>query len=374
MTVAPTQSSETSLSLAEIDRQLAERLWIGFIALISIATPISLLRALDTGWIPLYTIHATCFALLFVLHLLRRRIPHAVRKLIVVCYLFGMATIALFIMGILGFGSLWLVVSAYLIGTVYGTRAGWIAVAAVFGLLLLAMYLFTHGVLDVPVDPGRYVTAPISWIMAVSMVLVLPLMLLGTLQVHRNAVMALAQESERRRLEIEHLATHDQLTGLVQRRLARDRLQMAINHARRANRKVALLYVDLDGFKQINDSHGHSTGDVVLQAVGRRLHAAIRTGDTAARLGGDEFLVILADVERLEVVGKIANRILLDIALPVEHGELRLNIGASIGIALFPDHGQDPETLERAADAAMYQVKREGKNAVATAVVTPTSG
>lgn len=163
------------------------------------------------------------------------------------------------------------------------------------------------------------------------------------------------------------MATHDKLTGLPALRLAADRIDMALSHAARSGDKVALLFVDLDGFKAVNDKHGHEAGDRVLAEVAARLKTCVRASDTAARIGGDEFIVVLPDLHDAAAAGEVADKIIQAVSAPIAFGAASLAVGASIGIAVFPDHAQDSIALRRAADGAMYDVKRQGKNAHAFA-------
>jgi diguanylate cyclase (GGDEF)-like protein/PAS domain S-box-containing protein len=161
---------------------------------------------------------------------------------------------------------------------------------------------------------------------------------------------------------IMHLATHDPLTDLPNRTLLNDRLEQAIAKAGRRNGKVAVLYLDLDDFKLINDTHGHDCGDHLLVEVARRITALLRNEDTIARQGGDEFIVALADVEDLMDVREVAQRVLDVLAKPyLVRGHL-LNTTASIGVALYPENGTDAETLISSGDHAMYCAKKAGRN------------
>src|SRR5882672_4949640 len=152
-------------------------------------------------------------------------------------------------------------------------------------------------------------------------------------------------------------ANFDTLTGLPNRLMTFDRINVEINRARRSGQRFAVFFVDLDNFKGVNDSLGHAAGDRLLMAVGLRVQAALRDGDTVARLGGDEFLVLAADVVGEVQVEKIAERLLQAVAEPLDLGGRRLVAQCSIGIALFPDNGEDVETLVANADNAMYQAK-----------------
>lgn len=159
------------------------------------------------------------------------------------------------------------------------------------------------------------------------------------------------------------LAHFDQLTNLPNRTLFLDRLAQAISIASRANREISLLFIDLDGFKLVNDTFGHNAGDCLLKEVGKRLLACIREGDTVARLGGDEFVVTLLE-SNLKRATMVAERILESLRLPYDLGnkEAISSISGSIGIAEYPDHAENLDDLLSAADKAMYTAKRRGKN------------
>lgn len=157
----------------------------------------------------------------------------------------------------------------------------------------------------------------------------------------------------------EHQALHDALTRLPNRVLLLDRLHHALQAGERTEGPVSLLLLDLDGFKVVNDSFGHHTGDLVLQEVARRLSATLRGADTVGRLGGDEFAIVLPESDTDEA-RQVATRILARLALPLLVESRSLRVGASIGIATSPGHGKEPDTLMRHADAAMYSAKRAG--------------
>lgn len=165
--------------------------------------------------------------------------------------------------------------------------------------------------------------------------------------------------------EIKRLAMHDPLTRLPNRRLFSDRLTQFLARARRAQTALAVLFIDLDKFKPINDVHGHETGDWVLQTVARRIESCLRASDTAARMGGDEFLVLLPDLQNSEDALTVAEKIRQALAQPfVTAGELKLQVSASIGVALYPDHAQTEQDLLRLCDRVMYQAKSVGGNSV----------
>jgi diguanylate cyclase (GGDEF)-like protein/PAS domain S-box-containing protein len=161
---------------------------------------------------------------------------------------------------------------------------------------------------------------------------------------------------------LRYLATHDPLTDLPNRDLFHDRLNHALARARRTRKETAILLLDLDNFKNINDTLGHSTGDRLLQIVAERLKACLRKSDTVARMGGDEFTFILEQIPNTNVCVIVAQKILHTLTAPFMISEHRFSITASIGISIFPDHGLDPETLLSNADKAMYRAKIKGNN------------
>lgn len=168
------------------------------------------------------------------------------------------------------------------------------------------------------------------------------------------------QYHEARRLS--HLAHHDALTGLPNRALFADRLKEAAKRHRRDKTPFALLYIDLDKFKPINDTLGHEAGDYVLKLISRRLSDALREVDTVARLGGDEFGVVLHNVGKREDAAFVTEKLLAAVVPPFVYHSHQLQVGASIGVALYPDDSTDLEQLTKYADSAMYQAKQAGRN------------
>jgi diguanylate cyclase (GGDEF)-like protein/PAS domain S-box-containing protein len=173
-----------------------------------------------------------------------------------------------------------------------------------------------------------------------------------------------AEIRERKKIgvELDFLANHDALTGLPSLRLCKDRLERSLAEARRKRQMSAVMFLDLDGFKEINDLHGHEIGDLVLKATADRIQAGIRETDTVARIGGDEFVIILSSLPEIAIAERIAASLIEQIALPLQAGHAAVVVSASIGIALYPADGANAEALIRAADGAMYRVKHEGKN------------
>ena len=181
----------------------------------------------------------------------------------------------------------------------------------------------------------------------------------------RNALADLLIENRRVRkslIQIERLAHHDALTGLPNRALARERFERAISLANRNQTSAALLYLDLDNFKTVNDSLGHAAGDTLLREMASRLSAAVRGIDTVSRQGGDEFLVVLSDIASEEAVAAIAGKLIERLTQVLQIDGVEVIVTCSIGVALFPANGKDFETVLKHADLAMYQAKDAGRN------------
>jgi diguanylate cyclase (GGDEF)-like protein/PAS domain S-box-containing protein len=176
-----------------------------------------------------------------------------------------------------------------------------------------------------------------------------------------RAVAQRTAELEDAKVRAQHLAGHDALTGLPNRRLLEDRLKQALALSHRNRKASAVMFVDLDRFKTINDSLGHAVGDALLKEVAARLVRQLREGDTICRIGGDEFVIVLPEVKRSSDVAQVAQKVIDQLSRPVIVDERELLVTCSIGIAVYPDDGRDAETLIRNADAAMYHAKELGR-------------
>ena len=157
--------------------------------------------------------------------------------------------------------------------------------------------------------------------------------------------------------ELAYQAEHDVLTDLPNRALLDDRLQAGIARATRYHRKLGLVYIDLDNFKPVNDRYGHEAGDCLLKAIARRLEDTMRQSDTVCRLGGDEFIICLEQINNADAAVKASHKIIAALGQPFQILGMEINTSVSIGIAMYPEHGKDAETLLRHADEAMYRAK-----------------
>lgn len=175
-------------------------------------------------------------------------------------------------------------------------------------------------------------------------------------------VRLLYMQLERANQALEFLALHDGLTGLPNRRLLNDRLSSAIALAHRNPSMMAVLYLDLDLFKEINDQFGHDVGDALLAEVGRRLQSAVRQADTVARLGGDEFVLVLPELKDVEDIEVLVGKVVAAVAQPYDINGTEMSITASVGVSIYPTHGDTAAVLMKRADMALYRSKQIGKN------------
>jgi len=183
------------------------------------------------------------------------------------------------------------------------------------------------------------------------------------MRVHNMLEVRLLHEAARNYSKtLEALALNDPLTGLANRRLLDDRMSMALVHAHRNSSAMAVVFLDLDGFKQINDTLGHGAGDVLLKMVAERLVATVRAEDTVARPGGDEFIIALWHVSGIDYAASVASRAIGAVSQPYDIEGNTVTITTSAGVSMYPDHGEDADTLMKSADLALYEAKAAGRN------------
>jgi len=306
---------------------------------------------------------AAALALVLLGRYLNRRGAVAASINLVICSLTALVTLSLWFSQGLYSGGL-LAYPAILIVT--GMVAGLRLFVGILAFMLLAVASMTYAALSglqvfepLPLGVGRMVNVSSILLVCAAAVWLLASDLRKTLLRLRREIRRV-QQSE---ANFAHLAQHDALTNLPNRVLIRDRMEQAIAQARRYHKRVAMLFLDLDNFKTINDSLGHGTGDELLQAVAQRLQASVRDMDSVSRLGGDEFLIVVADVDSLAAVSAVARQVQEKLAHPFVLKGMQVVSSMSIGIALYPEDGEDFDTLLKHADVAMYQAKSSGRNA-----------
>jgi diguanylate cyclase (GGDEF)-like protein len=325
-----------------------------------------------------FVVVSSAATLLTVVFLNRRRLSYCLksRTLLLVLFLVGAA-------GLVSFGhnaptGNYFAVGFFIAAILYPRSVVFAMIAGVVALMVLVAYGLISGLYVLTLNLNELSRQPLTWLnLIMTMALTAGTIATAVGSFTRSVYGLLGDlnsqrlEIRRQRDQIRHLATHDKLTGLPLLALANDRSQMAIAHARRRGHQVAFMFIDLDGFKEINDRHGHDAGDAVLTEVARRLRASVRASDTAARIGGDEFLFILGELADSRAAGEVAEKMLNSLATPIAHAPHQIRVGASIGIAIFPDHAEELGALKKAADQAMYGIKARGKNHFAFAPSPP---
>jgi len=331
----------------------------------------SVARAVDKGWQPVFGLQVGVLLLMCVLLWRRRQTSSTVKAsvLISICVLVSWGGLATF--GVMAAAGHWLAaLSAFLIGMVCTTRGGYVASGIVLvGMIVIAM-LEIGGVI-VPITPPEVFVAELMyWVVELLCALMFMAVVLPAVRDYKAAIQTLLVDSQIRRDKIAYFSDHDQLTGLPLMRLVRDRLEMACARARRNGSKAALLFIDLDGFKALNDLHGHEAGDTCLKVVADRLTERLRAEDTAARIGGDEFVVVLDEVSGSTSTSQLAAELISLIGKPIPFADTQFQVGASIGIALYPDNSEDQTLLQSLADQAMYRAKKFGGNQYVSSTAT----
>lgn len=353
--------------LPKIRHALVDGIWKGLVIVALLGAPASVSRYTLSGWRPVYSFHIGAALLALAVYWFRARISFKVKSALLILIFWSIGLVGVFTFGLLGTGYWWLMLSSLFVSIFYSLRAGIASALAVILLVAAAGAGFINGALKFPMDADLYIVSGPAWANLIFATIVTAFVIFQAIAVYQRTTVHLLDDLHKQRDLIQQLATHDQLTGLPLLSLADDRLQMALHAAHRSGKKVALLFIDLDDFKSVNDTLGHEAGDYVLKEISCRLSAVIRIEDTVARVGGDEFIVILGDLLDNQEVVLIAGRAIGAISVPIDYEGRRISVGASIGISLFPDHANDAQTLRRAADAAMYTAKRSGKNRYALA-------
>jgi diguanylate cyclase (GGDEF)-like protein len=359
-----------------LDRQLADyrdllvdRV-IAAIALFAlIFVPASLMRSFNIGWQTLYWAHVVLGLFAVSLYFARGHLRGGVKAAAVMMLFWLTGLTALLGLGLAGSGMWWLVIGSLLASVLYSIRAG-IAMMVVAVVAMSAVgVLFCVGMLSTPGDPAHFLRSPTAWATAIIGATVMPLLVFQAIATLNASTLELLGQAARQRERIRELATHDALTGVPGLMLAIDRMEQALRAMKRSGAKVGLLFIDLDGFKEINDTLGHAAGNAVLQGVAKNMMSRLRAGDTVARIGGDEFLVLLTGPASADDVLRVGHKMLQALGEPIGFGGGTVNPRASIGAAFVDEPGSLAEDLIRTADAAMYEAKRAGGQQV---VLAPT--
>ena len=340
------------------DRRLVQATWASVLAICATGIP----DVLAQRWRNLPLLLVGLAALGLVLWLVRRERRDAAVTILLTS-LFGMVSLLMWRNGGLRDTALLAFPCMLVFAAMLGTGRLYFGLfAAMVAMIAAVLYANVSGRHVNALPPLSYntlvdlvavlsVTAAVAWLMAGDMQAAL-----GAVHA-RNAQMAAAQA------RMEMMATHDALTSLPNRSLARDRFEQAAAAARRGGQSVAMLFLDLDNFKNVNDTLGHGSGDTLLLQVGERLGSLLRHADTVARLGGDEFLLLVPEVRDGAAVAEIANKVVTGLTAPFDVLGMEIFSGCSLGVTLFPADGEDFDSLLKKADIAMYRAKESGRNA-----------
>jgi len=352
--IPPGQSASRLLR----DRRLVQATWAACIAIVASSIPDFFQRQ----WQNLPPLFVGLAAMALVLALVRGgRRGTAVTLLLT--SLMGMVGLLMWQNGGLRDTSLLAFPCLLVLGAMMGSRRLYFALfatmLALVGVVLAANVSGWHVNTQPPLSANTFVdiaavlsvTCVIAWLMA------------GDMRSALDAVNAQNTQMAATQARMALMATHDALTGLPNRSLARDRFEQAAAIARRGGHGVAMLYLDLDNFKNVNDTLGHSSGDTLLRQVSDRLSALLRTADTVARLGGDEFLLLVPEVADADAVGDIAAKVVAGLMAPFDVIGMEIFSGCSLGVTMFPTDGEDFDSLLKKADIAMYRAKESGRNA-----------
>lgn len=375
---------EARSEILRVRAAFVEKTWIAVtlvcvLAAIGIPLRTLLLSRAINGGVVVAVLVAACQITAFVF---RRRLSSRLYEWVPVGIVLVASAVATLTLGLQGNGITYFIVGNILVAMLCSRKVVNTVFLVTVTILVLAAAGFVSGVVDVRFSPG-YASNGVVWAYAIITVATLSYSIITGISYFRDSMQHLTEQVIAQREEIAMLANHDALTGLPSLRLSRDRLAMACGRASRENLKAAVLYVDLDGFKAVNDTMGHDCGDQVLKTIALRLAQNIRAVDTAARIGGDEFMVVLSGIESQADAERVAAKLLQSISEPIPVGlagereagastgqlpvQQTAQVGASIGIALFPDHADSAETMLTLADKAMYSVKRAAKNNYALA-------
>lgn len=328
-----------------------------------------LYRLTDTDWQDTYILQFIVFFLLMVTITIRDKLSY---KTTIYCYLslgFILAISEFISLGLSGMGevaSLFCIMLSLFYLDKKSTAVVSLIITVIFGV---TFYEYLYAGRTLSENDIAYVSWHSAWIGRFTAHATFFLVLGVSILFLQDQIIRLLLELETQKQtiesqkeQIEHLANHDALTGLPSLRVADDRLEAALDLATQQNHKSALLFLDLDGFKAINDTHGHEAGDEVLKQIAERISSVIRSEDIACRVGGDEFLVIVEKVKSLSDLESLCQRLILVISMPLPYKDIELAVGVSIGAASYPCSASSSRGLRLKADELMYQVKKSGKN------------
>ena len=363
------QNSEQELNnqLRNIREYSADRMWKGLLVVALGGAPVSVSRATFTGWLPLYTLHLLLALFVTIIYFFSPRLSHQLKSWIMVMLFWGVGLPGVFSFGLSASSLLWLVLSSFVASSILSVRTGIYVAFAVVVLYCLLAIAYVSGFFVLSVDMNLYTSEVTSWATMLVGTGTFIYFVLQTNVTYLRSITDLLRQVSDNRVEIARLANYDNLTGLPVMRLAEERINLMLSKAQRTKETIALLFIDLDGFKEVNDTWGHAVGDLLLVEVAKRLSSSLRKADTVARFAGDEFLIALGNVPDAATAENMASNLISTISEPVELNGNQIQVGASIGISFYPDDATDLKNLLILADLAMYDAKQSGKHCISRA-------
>ena len=350
--------------LADVRDRLVALILRWELIMICIGTPLSLLRIPAIGWQPAMGLHLWVAGAVGATFFFRRRLPPALLAALVLGLPGLVAAVGLLNFGLVGNGMVWVSLTIFIAAALYPLRVA----VSLFGAMVLMMLVLAHGQVTgwapLPFEVDAYVNSWSGWTLAIVASALAVLLLVAPLSALLAEIERLLERVRQQNLRIEYLANHDALTGLPSRRVVGVQVEQAVDDAQRLGRRMALLFLDLDLFKQVNDAHGHDAGDTVLKAVATRVSTVLGDAGTMFRVGGDEFVVVLHVVDDAHHMHTACKQLVAEVVEPIPldpHGA-QVQVGVSIGAALYPDDAHQVADLRKLADQRMYAVKRSGRS------------
>ena len=304
------------------------------------------------------------FVSLLALHFCKNKLEPTTRAIWLSVLLLVCAVAGLVSRGILGPAFCFMLMAIFSLSLILPLRKMLVAASLIFAVNIMVVFYHFSGGFAINIDPVQAFEAPASWVSYFIVPVYASALIIFSFSRFNTTLINILEDLEKEKSNVAYLANHDPLTGLPNIRVMEIRAEQALEMAKRNQASPAILFIDLDHFKMINDNFGHEVGDILLKEASHRIQAILRGGDTVIRNGGDEFLVLLTHYNNTDGLVLVAERICSALAKPFMIDNIQCDVSCSIGIAYYPDHGTDLQTLIEKADTAMYTVKRSGKNGV----------
>lgn len=296
---------------------------------------------------------------IFFIYFIKTKLSFKLQALLLYLTIVLISFFAFYDYGMFGAGLFWLVSATFVLSVIFPLSMK--AIYTGFLIILFAVYFFLLSFYKVT-ETEMYFNSPYPILGVLIPVVIFNFFLLASVTQVYLKIKKLVIELEFKKSEVEKLAHFDELTGAANLRLAKDRLEVAINLAKRNRNMVGVIYFDLDGFKEINDIYGHTAGDSVLKFVSENVNNVLRSSDTLCRVGGDEFFIILSELKNIDSLQNFAEKLMDAVRVPLKYDSTQLEFTVSAGLAIFPDNGETFDKLISVSDTNMYLAKRNGKN------------